>query len=87
MALGRLPPAHLAACGCTQVNLIWIGTAAPVPKQDRRHIGGFTRHRPAAVTTLRDLCRGSVARTPASPCADQTVVGQAISGWWSTKGR
>jgi hypothetical protein len=23
MALGRLPPAHLAACGCTQINLIW----------------------------------------------------------------
>jgi hypothetical protein len=40
MALGRLPPAHLAACGCTQINLIWIGSAVPVPKQDRRHIGG-----------------------------------------------
>jgi hypothetical protein len=39
MALGRLPPAHLAACGCTQINLIWIGRAAPVPKQDRRHNG------------------------------------------------
>ena len=43
MALGRLPPAHLAACGCTQINLIWIGSAAPVPKQDRRHNGGSAR--------------------------------------------
>jgi hypothetical protein len=24
MALERLPPAHLAACGCTQINLIWL---------------------------------------------------------------
>jgi len=43
MALERLPPAHLAACGCTQINLIWIGSAAPVPKQDRRHNGGSAR--------------------------------------------
>jgi len=41
MALGRLPPAHLAACGCTQIGQIWIGSAALVPKQDRRHNGGY----------------------------------------------
>jgi hypothetical protein len=40
MALGRLPPAHLAACGCTQIGQIWIGSAALVPKQDRRQNGG-----------------------------------------------
>jgi hypothetical protein len=27
----------------TQINLIWIGSAAPVPKQDRRHNGGSVR--------------------------------------------
>jgi hypothetical protein len=27
----------------TQINLIWIGSAAPVPKQDRRHNGGTAR--------------------------------------------
>lgn len=24
MAIERLPPARLAACGCTQINPIWI---------------------------------------------------------------
>ncbi len=43
MALGRLPPAHLAACGCTQIGQIWIGSAALVPKQDRRQNGGSVR--------------------------------------------
>jgi hypothetical protein len=43
MALGRLPPAHLAACGCTQIGQIWIGSAALVPKQDRRQNGGTAR--------------------------------------------
>ena len=43
MALGRLPPAHLAACGCTQIGQIWIGSAALVPKQDRRQNGGYSR--------------------------------------------
>jgi hypothetical protein len=37
MALGLLPPAHLAACGCTQIGQIRIGSAVLVPKQDRRH--------------------------------------------------
>jgi hypothetical protein len=41
MALGRLPPAHLAACGCTQIGQIWIGSAALVPKQDRLQSGGY----------------------------------------------
>jgi hypothetical protein len=43
MAPGRLPPAHLAACGCTQIGQIRIGSTALVPKQDRRQIGGFAR--------------------------------------------
>jgi len=43
MAPGRLPPAHLAACGCTQIGQIRIGSTALVPKQDRRQIGGSAR--------------------------------------------
>jgi hypothetical protein len=53
MALGQLPPAHLAACGCTQINLIWIGSAAPVPKQDRRYNGGSARVLPDLRFSLR----------------------------------
>ena len=57
MALGRLPPAHLAACGCTQINLIWIGSAAPVPKQDRRHNGGSASVLTDVPVTQRDAHR------------------------------
>jgi len=61
----RLPPAHLAACGCTQINLIWIGTAAPVPKQDRRHNGGSSR---ACHPTADHVPRSAwVGRRPIKP--------------------
>ena len=54
MALRRLPPAHLAACGCTQIGQIWIGSAALVPKQDRRQNGGYVRGRAKTLVALRD---------------------------------
>jgi hypothetical protein len=60
MAPGRLPPAHLAACGCTQIGQIRIGSTALVPKQDRRQIGGYLRGCDGSSVTFRDELGASI---------------------------
>jgi len=71
MALGRLPPAHLAACGCTQIGQIWIGSAALVPKQDRRQNGGYLKS-PAKSASGQGVCGGDMS-PPNGTCETRNI--------------